>query len=282
MPGRIDLHAHTTASDGSLSPTELVRLARDTGLAAVAVTDHDTVDGVAEALAAGREFGFEVVAGVELSTDVRGKTVHILGYFLDHQNAELADKLAWAKRVRNERNAKIVTRFKELGIELTLSEVEAEAGGDVVGRPHFASVLFKKGAVKTIQEAFDVYLDRQGKAYVPKFRFTPEESLGLIRRAGGLPVLAHPGDYKWSPLQLDQAAGELCALGLAGIEVYYPSHNPSLVQIYNAIVARRGLLRTGGSDFHGATKPDIKLGYGFSDLFVPHEWLQDMKKRVGR
>ncbi len=280
MNSRIDLHAHTTASDGSLTPTELVRLARDSGLAAVAVTDHDTVDGVAEGLAAGRELGFEVVPGVELSTDVRKKTVHILGYFFDPANPQLLEKLEWAKRVRNERNAKIVDRFNELGVKMTLAEVEAEAGGEVVGRPHFAAVLFKKGAVKSYQEAFDVYLDRKGKAYVPKFRFTPEESLGLIRAAGGLPVLAHPIDYKWSPLQLDEVVGELCQLGLAGIEVAYSTHNPSLVQIYGDIAKRHGLLWTGGSDFHGQTKPDIKLGFGFSDLNVPYPWLTEMKKRL--
>jgi hypothetical protein len=280
MPGRIDLHAHTTASDGSLTPAELVRLARDSGLAAVAVTDHDTVDGVAEGLAAGRELGFEVVPGVELSTDVRGKTVHILGYYLDHENAVLREKLEWAKRVRNERNAKIVARFRELRVDLTLAEVEAQAGGEVVGRPHFAAVLFKKGVVKSHQEAFDVYLDRKGKAYVPKFRFTPEESLGVIRRAGGLPVLAHPIEYDWSPTRLDEAVGELCALGLVGIEVMYSTHNAAQVQIYSDIAARRGLLRTGGSDFHGATKPDIKLGFGFSELLVPYEWLVELRQRA--
>lgn len=282
MNERIDLHAHTIASDGSLTPTELVQLAIDSQLRAVAITDHDTVDGVAEALTAGEKSGLEVVPGVELSTDLRGKTVHMLGYFFDHKNEPMLEKLAWAKRVRAERNDKIIARFAELGIDMTLDEVKAEAGGDVVGRPHFARVLFNKGVVSTMQEAFDVYLSREGKAYIPKFRFTPEESVGLILDAGGLPVLAHPREYKWSPLELDAAVGDLCELGLVGMEVLYSTHRPSQVSIYQDIVQRRGLLPTGGSDFHGDNKPDIRLGYGFSDLCVPYAWLVALRERAAK
>lgn len=281
MEKLIDLHAHTTASDGSLSPTQLVRLARDSGLGAVAITDHDTIDGVAEGLAAGDEAGFEVVPGVELSTDLRGKTVHILGYFIDCRNEHLAEKLAWAQRVRAERNDRIVARFNEMGIALTLDEVRAEAGSDVVGRPHFARVLFNKGAVASVQEAFDVYLDRKGKAYVPKFRFTPEESVSLIIRAGGLPVLAHPGLYKWSPLELDEAVRDLVELGLVGLEVFYSTHLPAQVLIFNDIARRYGLLPTGGSDYHGQTKPDIRLGTGLGDLHTPYSWLAALKAKAG-
>ncbi|HPQ71198.1 MAG TPA: PHP domain-containing protein [bacterium] len=282
MEKLIDLHAHTTASDGSLTPTQLVQLARDSGLGAVAITDHDTIDGVAEGLAAGAEMNFEVVPGVELSTDLRGKTVHVLGYFIAGDNDHLAEKLAWAKQVRAERNDRIIERFNELGIEMTLDEVRAEAGGDVVGRPHFARVLLKKGAVATVQEAFDIYLDRKGKAYVPKFRFTPEESVSLILQAGGLPVLAHPGLYKWSPLELDEAVGDLVALGLVGLEVLYSTHLPAQVLIYNDIARRHHLLPTGGSDYHGQTKPDIQLGSGMGDLHVPYAWLAALKAKADR
>jgi len=280
---RIDLHSHTTASDGSLTPTELVALARESGLRAVAISDHDTVDGVAEALAAGEKVGMEVVPGVELSTDLRGVTVHVLGYYLDIDNPTLKEKLDWAKGVRAQRNDKIVARFNELGIEMTLDEVRAEAGSDVVGRPHFAAVLVNKGVVEKYQDAFDIYLDRAGKAYIPKFRFTPEESVGLIKQAGGLPVLAHPGEYsKWSYMALDDAIADLCDLGLVGLEVLYTKHNPSQTAIYMDIACRRGLLPTGGSDFHGKTKPHIKLGYGTGDLAVPYRWLSALKKKAGR
>jgi len=282
MEKLIDLHAHTTASDGSLAPAQLVQLARDSDLSAVAITDHDSIDGVAAGLAAGADLDFEVVPGVDLSTDLRGKTVHVLGYFIAGADDRLAEKLAWAKRVRAERNDRIVARFNELGIAMTLDEVRAEAGGDVVGRPHFARVLVKKGAVATVQEAFDVYLDRRGKAYVPKFRFTPEESVSLILQAGGLPVLAHPGLYKWAPLERDDAVGELGALGLVGLEVLYSTHLPAQVLIFHDIARRHRLLPTGGSDYHGQTKPDIKLGSGLGDLQVPYAWLTALKAKAGR
>jgi len=281
MNKRIDLHTHTTASDGSLAPAELVRLAVRENLGAIAITDHDTVDGVQEGQRAGAELSLEVVPGVELSTDLRNKTVHILGYFIDVTHPELTDKLEWARSVRAQRNHKIVERFNELGIEMTYEEAAAKAGRDVVGRPHFAAVLLEKGIVSSMQEAFDIYLKRDGKAYVPKFRFTPEQSVGLILKAGGLPVLAHPGSYSWSPLELDGAVGDLCELGLAGIEVLYSEHTPSQVQIFLDIVRRRDLLPTGGSDFHGDPKPEIALGVGRGDLSVPYRWLEAMKKRIG-
>jgi hypothetical protein len=206
----------------------------------------------------------------------------MLGYFIDVENSLLQEKLAWAKDVRVSRNEKIVAKFNELGIRITLDEVAAKAGGEVIGRPHFAQVLLEKKAVRSVQEAFDVYLDRKGKAYVPKFRFTPADSIGLILQAGGLPVLAHPADYPWTPLELFDAVGELCGLGLAGIEALYSTHNPSQVQIFLDMADRLGLLPTGGTDFHGTTKPEIALGRGKGDLFVPYRWLAELKKRAGK
>jgi len=282
MGDRIDLHVHSTASDGSFTPTELVRMAKDLGLRAMAISDHDTIGGVAEGLTAGEKIGLEVVPGVELSTDLRGKTVHMLGYFFDPQHKGFHEKLAWAQRQREERNLKMVARFNELGIDMTLAEVEAEAGGDVIGRPHFAQVLIKKGVVKEIQEVFDIYLGRQGKAYIPKFRFTPSESVGIIREAGGLPILAHPGLYDWSPLQIDEAVGDLCDLGLVGLEVMYTDHTPAMVQIFSDIARRRGLAPTGGSDFHGKNVPNVFLGTGKGDLAVPYQWLSDLKQKLVR
>ena len=274
----IDLHTHSTASDGTLAPAKLVEKAVDVGLHAVAVTDHDTIDGLAEAVGQGEEIGMEVVPGVELSTDLDDSTVHILGYFVDAENRNLQDKLAWAKSVRDQRNDTIVERFNELGIDLTVEEVKSQAGGKIVGRPHFARVLVDKGAVSTMQEAFDHYLDRHtGQAYVPKFRFTPEESVGMILEAGGLPVLAHPGIYKWTKQQLDRALEVLCSLGLLGIEVLYSEHTPDQVELFFNQARRHGLLPTGGTDFHGQNKPAIELGKGKGNLSIPYSFLDDMK-----
>lgn len=277
MTTRIDLHTHTTASDGSLTPRELVRLAKESGLESVAITDHDTVDGVEEALAAGRELGFDVAPGVELSTDFRGKTIHMLGYLFDHRHPFLLERLAWARQKRDERNDRMIARFQELGVAITLEEVKAKAGGKVIGRPHFAAVLVEKGVVADMDEAFDIYLKREGKAYLPKIRFQHEEALAMIRQAGGLPVLAHPVLIRWTPLELDDAVAELQAKGLAGIEVLYTQHNPAQVLILLDIARRRGLLTTGGSDFHGANKHNVALGRGAGDLSVPAAWLAALR-----
>lgn len=282
MPGRIDLHVHTTASDGSDTPREVVRRARDAGLAAVAITDHDTIDGVAEALAAGRELGLEVVPGVELSTDFRGKAIHVLGYFIDHTHGPLAAKLAWAREQRNNRNNRLVARFNELGVPLTLAQVEAEAGGEVIGRPHFAKVLINLGVVETNNEAFDRYLGTRGRAYLPKVRFDAPTALSLILDAGGLPVFAHPVITGWTPLEIDDAAAELQGLGLAGIEVFYSHHNPTQALYLADIATRRGLSMTGGSDYHGDVNPEIRLGYGLGDLCVSYRLLDELKQAHAR
>ncbi len=278
MPGDIDLHTHSTASDGSDSPRELVRKARDIGLAAIAITDHDTVDGVAEALDEGRKLDFEVVPGIELSTDFRGKTIHVLGYFIDHHNAFLLEKLGWAQRQREARNEKMVARFRELGVDITLDEVSAEAGGDVIGRPHFAVLLQKKKVVASTSEAFREFLGEGAKAYLPKMRFDAPTAISLIRAAGGLPVFAHPIMTGWTPLEIDDAVAELQTLGLAGVEVFYTHHNPSQTLILYDITKRRGLLPTGGSDYHGNIKPHIRLGFGVGDLAVPASFLTGLKK----
>ncbi|MDP8224662.1 MAG: PHP domain-containing protein [Candidatus Lernaella stagnicola] len=282
VTGRIDLHAHTTASDGSDTPRELVQRAKDAGLDAVAITDHDTIDGVAPGLAAGLELDLEVVPGVELSTDFRDRTIHVLGYYIDPENEMLAGKLDWARRQRETRNDRMIDRFHELGIDLTLAEVEAEAGGSVVGRPHFAKALLKKGVVATPDEAFREYLGNHGKAYLPKVRFDAPTVMGLIRGAGGLPVFAHPVMTGWKPLEIDDAVSELIDLGLAGLEVFYTFHNPTQVLYLHDIAERRGLLMTGGSDFHGAVKPDVRLGFGRGDLMVPSRLLDDLKRAANR
>jgi predicted metal-dependent phosphoesterase TrpH len=257
----VDLHTHSTASDGSLTPRELVRLAKERGLAAIALTDHDTVDGLPEAMAAGAEFGLEVIPGVEISARHLLGSMHILGYFLDYTSPRLAERLAVLKQARKERNPRIVAKLNALGIPLTLAQVEAVAGGGQVGRPHIARALLVGGYVRDLQEAFDIYLGNQGKAYVSKFRFPPEEALAMIREAGGIPVLAHPFTLNLHTLpDLRRLLQELQPLGLAGVECYYPEHSPEQEALYLRAARDAGLLVTGGSDFHGDNKPEVSLG----------------------
>jgi len=278
---RIDLHCHTTASDGTLSPAALVRLAKEIGLAAVAITDHDTIDGLAEGLAEGERIEEEVISGVELSTDLIDRSVHILGYFIDPTDAGLAGKLAWAREARANRNVKIADRFRELGIPLNLEEVTQIAGGEVVGRPHFAKWLVDHGHVRDFQEAFNVYLGSKGKAYLPKVRLTPEEAIILIKGAGGLVVLAHPGTYERDEAWITKALDILTELGLDGLEVYYSQHSPRQTAYFESMARSRGLLLTGGSDFHGSTSFEVSLGTGKdNNLAAPYELLSAMKLKL--
>jgi len=257
----IDLHAHSTASDGSYSPAEVVRLAKDAGLRAMALTDHDTTDGLAEAVAAGRELGVEVIPGVEISARYTDDSMHILGYFLDYHSGRLEERLAVLKQARKERNPKIVAKLNALGISITMEQVERLSGGGQVGRPHIARALLESGYVTSIQQAFDFYLKNGGKAYVEKFRFPPAEALEMIREDGGIPVLAHPFTLGLgSAGALKEVLLELQTLGLAGIEVFYAEHTPEQEALYLKLARELGLLVTGGSDFHGDNKPEVTLG----------------------
>ncbi|MGQ9687958.1 MAG: PHP domain-containing protein [Desulfobaccales bacterium] len=259
--GYVDLHTHSTASDGSFSPRELVRLARERGLEALALTDHDTVDGLAEALAAGEDFGLEVIPGVEISARHPTGSMHILGLFLDYHSGTLADRLAVLKQARQDRNPQIIAKLNKLGIPLTMEEVIRLSGGGQVGRPHIAQALYQSGYVPSLQEAFDKYLGNNGLAYVSKFRFPPEEALAMIREAKGVPVLAHPFTLGLQTADaLRSFLKDLQKLGLAGLECYYPEHSPAQEALYLSLARELGLLVTGGSDFHGQAKPEVSLG----------------------
>ncbi|MBU2552525.1 MAG: PHP domain-containing protein [Proteobacteria bacterium] len=276
---RIDLHAHTTASDGTLTPSELVDLARREGLKAVAVTDHDTLDGLSEALARAREIGLELVPGVEISAEFKPGTMHILGYYLEPDASELAARLAELQEARRTRNPKIISRLAELGIEISMAEVENLAGGGQVGRPHMAKALVGKGYVSSIDEAFNRYLAKGGPAYVEKFRLSPTQAVRMIREAGGTPVLAHPFTLRLDESGLKDTARQLEEAGLEGIEVYYPEHTPQMTRDYLALARAFNLIPTGGSDFHGENKAGVELGRGFGDLAVSYDLLADMKQR---
>ncbi len=257
----IDLHTHSNASDGSLPPVEVVRLARERGLKALALTDHDTIDGLAEAVAAGDKYGVEVIPGVEISARHPGGSMHILGYFLEYKDPLLAQRLAVLKQARKDRNPQIIAKLNALGIPLTIETVERISGQGQMGRPHIARALYEGGYVRSLQEAFDIYLGNEGKAYVGKFRFPPAEAMDMIREAKGVPVLAHPFTLGLrNPKDLRERLEELKNLGLAGIEVFYPEHSPEQKALYLALARELGLLVTGGSDFHGANKPEVELG----------------------
>jgi predicted metal-dependent phosphoesterase TrpH len=280
MPG-IDLHAHTTASDGTLSPTQLVQLAAEKGLQALAVTDHDTLAGLGEAQAAGRDSGVEIVDGIELSVEHTGR-FHLLGYAFDPDNPALNDRLIYIQEFRANRNRKMVEKMREHGLDITWEDVVAESGGDLIARPHMALAMVRKGIVATPQEASDKYLQDGGPVHVPKIKMTDEEAIGLLRGAGGVPVMAHPLQLKmdgWNALETELS--RLKALGLAGIEVYYSQHSPEETRQLSDMADRLGLLKTGGSDFHGAPKPRVFLGTVTNGGPAPYELLERIKEAAG-
>jgi len=257
----VDLHTHSTASDGSYTPEEVVRLAKERGLGAISLTDHDTVDGLAEAVAAGEALGVEVIPGVEISARFPGGSMHILGYFIDYTNGLLDQRLAVLKKARAERNPRIIAKLNALGAKITMAQVEQISGGGQVGRPHIARALLEHGYVRNIQEAFDRYLGNGAPAHVSKFRFPQDEAIAMIREAQGIPVLAHPFTLSLgSAFALKKQLEDLKKLGLAGLEVYYSEHTPEQEALYLKLARDLDLLITGGSDFHGLNKPEVDLG----------------------
>ncbi|NHN28466.1 PHP domain-containing protein [Paenibacillus agricola] len=246
-----DLHSHTFASDGMQTPTDNVRIATEAGLGAIAITDHDTVAGVDEALTAGKELGILVVPGVEISTVSQGEDIHILGYWMDHHNEQFLKRLAELRSVRDQRNEMMLEQLNELGVPITMEEVRASLKAskkidETLGRPHIADALLRKGHVATIAEAFDRYLGKDGAAYVNPPRIEPSTAIRWIKEAGGVPVLAHPGLYGQ-----DELIEPLVECGLAGIEVYHADHTPAQEVHYLAIANKHQLIATAGSDFHG-------------------------------
>lgn len=278
----IDLHVHSTASDGSLTPRQVVAEAKAQGLRALALTDHDTIDGLAEALAAGAEMGVEVIPGIEISAQHKPGSMHILGYFLDHRSPVLATQLQVLKQARADRNPQIIAKLQGLGLDISLAEVQQASGGGQVGRPHIAQVLVSKGYVATFQEAFERYIGNHGPAYVSKFRFPPREAIAMIRAAGGVAGLAHPFTLEYSSTgHLRQILEQLAAWGLGALEVYYPEHSPERQTLYRSLAEELGLVGTGGSDFHGVIKPEIKLGQVGPGQTIGYEVVAELKARAG-
>jgi len=243
---RVDLHSHTTASDGALSPRELVRLAARHRVSVLAITDHDSTEGLVEAMDEAARHGIEIVPGLEINCDVPGAEIHVLGYCMDWRAPWFQDFLREQRAERVARVHRIVDRLTELGLPLTADEVFAVCKEGSPGRPHVAQAMIARGYVKSVREAFDRYLSRNGPANVPRKRFTPVEAVRLIRRARGVPVLAHPG-----LANRDELIPELVEAGLSGIEAFYPEHSSGQITAYRDLCARLGLIATGGSDFHG-------------------------------
>ncbi|GAA4871017.1 PHP domain-containing protein [Paenibacillus vulneris] len=246
-----DLHTHTLASDGTQSASENVRLACEAGMGAVAVTDHDTVAGIEEALEAGSRLGIIVVPGVEISTMSKGQDIHVLGYFINHRDPLLLERLGEIRQVRDRRNEMMIARLNELGMEITMDDVKAsliqsKKQDETIGRPHIADALVRKGYAASMTEAFDRYLGKDGAAYVNPPRIGPAAAIQWILESGGVPVLAHPGLY-----DQDELIGELAAQGLAGLEVYHSDHTPEQEAHYKQLAEQYHLIMTAGSDFHG-------------------------------
>lgn len=248
MDNQVDLHLHTTASDGRLRPAEIVRLAANMGLKVIAITDHDSVEGIPEALKAAHEFpSLTVIPGVEMSTDVPHGEVHVLGYFVDYTDAGFHETLQRLRNSRVIRAQRMVDKLAGLGVHITWARVAELAGDASVGRPHVAQAMLEKGFVSSLKEAFDRYLGRNGPAYVERDKLTPPEVVELIARVKGLPVLAHPGTM---PDGLEGLLEKLKVAGLVGMEVYYSDYTPDTVNHLAAMAKRHGLLPCGGSDYH--------------------------------
>ncbi|MDW8094643.1 MAG: PHP domain-containing protein [Caldimicrobium sp.] len=278
----VDLHTHSTASDGTFSPRELIYLAKKEGLKALALTDHDTIKGLEEAYETAKEEELPFLCGVEISVKFEGPGhFHLLGYFLTPKLEILDTMLKRLQEARKERNFKMIEKLKALGIDINFEELQAIAQGEI-GRPHFAKLLLDKGVVKNLEEAFERYLRKGAAAYVPKALLTPEEAISLIEKAGGVPVLAHPFTLKLDRKELSLYLSELKEMGLKGVEVFYSEHSREFTQFLQEKAKHLALLITGGSDFHGANKPDIKLGRGFGNLKIPYECFIDLLKALER
>jgi predicted metal-dependent phosphoesterase TrpH len=273
----IDLHIHSTASDGSLAPSEIIHQAQKLNLAAIAITDHDSLEGSKEVTQAGIPSSLKFLTGVEISAAYPpffpgSGSFHILGYGIQLDDSVLNQTLAKLQRARKNRNPEILRKLSSLGIRLTLEEIRNEVGPGQIGRPHIARAMVKKGIVKSIDEAFDHFLGAGKPAYVNKYRIECARAIEIIYRAGGVPVLAHPGLLPIdSDKDLDHLIANLKAIGIKGIEAYYPEHTSRQIALYAGLAARYDLLMTGGTDFHGSITPNIKMGSGTGDLFIPYE-----------
>ena len=276
----IDLHCHSTFSDGSFTPEELAAMADSIGLSALALSDHDTMAGIPRFLEAAKAYSFEPVPAVELSVDCPHGVMHMLGYWMDPDNEPLNRQLEWIRDGRTARNREILRKLNEdLGFSVTWDEVRAHAGEDVVGRPHFAAVLIEKGYAKDKCDAFDRFLGDGKPGYADRPRLSADDAVRLIVGAGGVAVLAHPFTIHVGKAAMEELVFHLASVGLSGMECYYSEHSADLTRDFLDLANRANLVATGGSDFHGEASPGISLGTGFGGLNVPDPVLPALKSR---
>jgi len=286
--GNVDLHIHSTASDGSLKPSDILAFAQKIGLAAIALTDHDSIEGAREVLRNGVPQTIEFLSGVEISADppkalnISG-SLHILGYGIQLDDSIINTILQNQQDARKNRNPQIIAHLNALGFEMSLEEVIAISGKGQIGRPHIANVMVKKGFAASIDDAFDRYLGKGKPAYIDKPRIQTRTAIGMIHSAGGVAVLAHPGLIELpDSKQFDDLLHELISLGLNGIEVYYPGHTHSQTTYFTHLADKYHLLATGGTDFHGEISPDIGLGVGHGNFCVPYAVYERLLKEINR
>jgi len=275
----IDLHTHSWFSDGTKSPAELVQLAANSGVSAIAITDHDTMAGVDEAMAASSEYGVEVVPGLEVSVIHKKKPLHVLGYFMDPAESNLVAALRVIQEARDKRNTKIIAKLQALGVAATVEELKEISGIGQTGRPHIAKLLMNHGLVRSMPQAFAEYLIKDAKAYVPRFAYSAEEAISLIAEAGGLAVLAHPIQVDKTLRSLSSLLPVLKSYGLDGIETYYPTQKKKMRKQIRKFAEENDLLLTGGSDYHGEIRPGTRLAGG-NNVYVSPRLLDIMKVRL--
>ena len=273
----VDLHTHSDRSDGTFTPTELVNYALKKDLSAIALTDHDTTDGIREALNAASGTDLEVIPGTELSTEWNGRDIHIVGLYIDYEGPAFQDYLKKFVESRDIRNKKLCTLLKEHGIDIDYDEISKEYEGSVLTRAHYAALMLKKGYVSSAKEAFERYIGDHCPCYIPREKVTPAEGIHLIKDAGGIPILAHPILYRLSDRTLDGLVCELKKEGLMGIEALYSTYNTAEERLIRHLASKYDLLISGGSDFHGKNKPGIDLGSGKGKLFVGEDVLENIK-----
>lgn len=279
----VDLHVHSNKSDGSLTPTELVHLAVEKGLSAFALTDHDTTAGIKEAIDAAAQLPIEVIPGIEFSTEYEGKDIHIIGLYINYEDACFKEQIQSFVDSRILRNRKMCALLQESGISITYEQLKETFPGSVITRGHYAKYLLEHGYVKSMPEAFDRYIGDHAKCFVPREKVTPIQAVTLILKAGGIPILAHPTLYHMSYARLETLVSRLKDAGLIGIEAIYSTYTASEERQMRNIAAKYDLCISGGSDFHGANKPKLELATGYGKLAIPIEVLEKLQdKRINQ
>lgn len=283
----IDLHVHSSCSDGTFSPTELVDYAMEKGLAAFALTDHDSIDGLEEAMEYAERLKNhpcrqvpEVIPGIELSSEYQGQDIHVVGLFINYRDEIFQNRLREFVDSRTNRNRKMCSLLQQFGIPVTYEELLEAYPDSVITRAHYARFMLEKGYVKSRQEAFERYLGDHAPCFIPREKITPAQAVQLILQTGGAPVLAHPILYHMSEEHLDELVKELKEAGLMGIEAIYSTYSAADERQIRALASKYDLLISGGSDFHGANKPGLDLGTGYGKLFVPQELLREIKETL--